>query len=230
MLGGIRLILLLSFCSGCATYTARAVPVPEFKAMPVRQIEQTMSVGVDPFIQADRLKDAFDEVLTDRGVLPLLVFVQNQGNKPIRIAGERAVLMLPDGTEIAQALPVLPPEEPPQRSQFCENAAMFGGAMPGPGLLVNLGCGIFGAARGANYQTQMTRWDDYNAKQLKSATLEKESWTHGFLFFEIPEEKRHLEEATLAFKFAEVFKPSEGKEVFGPEQTLRIALTRLSSK
>jgi hypothetical protein len=81
-------------------YTVRTVPIPEFKTMPVRQIEQNMSIGVDPFVQADRLKDAFDEVLTDRGVLPLLVFVQNQGDKPIRIAAERAVLMLPDGTEI----------------------------------------------------------------------------------------------------------------------------------
>jgi hypothetical protein len=102
--------------------------------------------------------------------------------------------------------------------------------MPGPGLLVNSGCGIFGATRGANYQTQMARWEDFSAKQLKSATLEKEIWTHGFLFFEVPEEKRHLTEAILAFKFSEVFKPIEGEEVLGPEQTLRIVLTGLNVK
>ncbi len=212
-------------CASCVTYTVRPISIPQFEIMPVRQTEQAISIGVDPFVQADRLKEVFDEVLTERGILPVQVFVRNQGDKPIHLSWFTypTALVLPDATEIRHTMPVSHPGSAP-RSQFCENPMFHAGSMPGPALLVILGCGVYGIGSGANYQTELTRWQDYSGKELRNATLSKDEWTHGFVFFNIPEEKRHFTEATLLFRFA------EGDETERPERTVRLPLTGLNLK
>lgn len=207
--------------ASCASYTARPMPVPKLEAMAVRQTERSISIGVDPFLDSERQKEVFGDHLPEQGVLPIQVFVQNQGNKPILLHAT-AVLVLPDETAITHKLPGVPSYgPPPQRSEFCENVGLFGGVMPGPQLLFLLGCGIFGAAREGNYQYEVARWEDYLSKELKSATLAKEISTHGFVFFEVPEEKRHFTDAILFLKF------TEGEEIGGPEHTVRVPLSGL---
>lgn len=208
--------------AACAPRSTVPMHIPRLEAMPVRQTENRISVGLDPIITRERQKHVFGDDLLDQGVLPIQVFVKNEGDQPIRVhASAAASLVLADGTEISHKLPVSPPGLRPQRSQFCENALIFGGAMPGPGLLVNLGCGIFGAATGAKYETERTRWQDYVSKQLKSVTLEHDQWDYGFLFFEIPAEKRHISKATLLLRL------TEGDQPEGSEETLRLHLSDL---
>jgi len=204
--------------SGCASYRAGPMPIPNFQEMPVRQIENGVAIGLDPIWERERRKNFFGDDLLGQAVLPIHIFVQNQGHTPIH-ASASASLVLADGTEIFQGLPISPPGVPPQRSQFCENALVFGGVMPGPGLLVNFGCVVFGAASGAKYQTELERWKDYVSKQLKSTVLEHNQSAHGFLFFPIPAETHHNKDATLLLKI------TKGEPPDGAEQTRRLYLT-----
>ena len=216
---GVFVVFALSILSAsCASHHAGSKAlIPEFKAMAVQQTEFGVSIGLEPFVQADRLREVFDENLAERGVLAVQVFVQNRHDKPIQVAPHLITLLLSDGTEITHMVPLPPPSYAIQRSKFCDDAAILGA---GPaGVLINIGCGIFLEARKAKAEDDMARWKKYAGKEFKSATLGKEMWTHGFVFFQIPPEKHDSTDAMLLFRFTEA---DESGEV---EQTVPLSRT-----
>jgi hypothetical protein len=85
---------------GCASYTAKPVPVPEFGAMPARYMERDIRIGVDPYIEAERQAAVFDIDLGKCRVLPIQLLVQNQGKRALWVRSTEVRLDFADGTQL----------------------------------------------------------------------------------------------------------------------------------
>ncbi len=98
----VRYAVILMMAAGCAsrtTYTASLTPIPPSETMPVWRTERALAVGVDPYVQPERQQAVFDAKLHERGVLPIELFTQNQGDRVLRLDHGNIALEFPDGTQ-----------------------------------------------------------------------------------------------------------------------------------
>jgi len=114
-----RLALLLSIT---AVFAADKEP-PPFKPGPVasfanRQTADRVTIGVDPYAQDEKVKTAFGKVSPYQyGVLPILVVIQNDGDKTIKLDRIK-VQYVDQGRERVEATPardvryLKPPDRP----------------------------------------------------------------------------------------------------------------------
>lgn len=183
--------VLLITSGGCASYTAKPVPVPEFGAMPVRYMERDMRIGVDPYIEIERQAAVFDVDLGKCRVLPIQLLVQNQGQRAVWVRSTDVRLNFADGTQLSpidvftvgrcgspgtvgeQPSPVTPPTQP------------MWGLGPQAGALA----GLVGAAVGATSlaiaegSARDPRTADLQRKELRGSLLRQNNSTNGFIFF-----------------------------------------------
>lgn len=103
-----RLALLLSIAALCGAYKAEAADKKDapFRAEPAasyaHQSQAKVTVGVDPFSSAEKVKTAFGKLDPNRhGVLPVLVVIDNGGAKALRAERLRLEYIGPDGSRVA---------------------------------------------------------------------------------------------------------------------------------
>src|SRR6185436_16012092 len=81
-----RLALFMSIAAGFAADKQtpfRAAPAASFAN---RQTDAQITIGVDPYTSPEKLKTAFDKLdPNDYGILPVLVVIQNDSDKSIRV-------------------------------------------------------------------------------------------------------------------------------------------------
>src|SRR5215510_10554161 len=115
-----RLALVLSIA---AVYAAsketpfKAQPAASYRA---HQTVGQITIGVDPFTNADELKAAFGKLdPNDHGVLPVLVVIQNDTDKTIRLTGVKVEYLGPN-RERVEATPAREVRylNPPQRPNY----------------------------------------------------------------------------------------------------------------
>jgi hypothetical protein len=81
-----RLALFMSIAAAFAADKEPAFHAPAAADMPHRQITAPLTVGVDAYVFGDKVKVAFGKVVPAQyGVLPVLVVIQNAGDKTIRL-------------------------------------------------------------------------------------------------------------------------------------------------
>jgi hypothetical protein len=68
--------------------------------MPAWKVEGFVEVGADPYVQAERQKAVFDAELNEVGVLPIQVFIQNHGDRPVVVRSSDMRLILPGGMTV----------------------------------------------------------------------------------------------------------------------------------
>src|SRR5689334_22007454 len=91
-----RLALLLSIAALAAPLSPAADNPPPFKASPAasyksHQTNAQITIGIDPFEAGDKVKTAFGKLDPYQyGILPVLVVIQNDSDKSIRLDGLRA--------------------------------------------------------------------------------------------------------------------------------------------
>jgi len=72
-----------------AAFAADKAPVfhaPAAGSLPHHQTMAPLTVGVDPYVSGEKLKAAFGKLIpAQHGVLPVLVVIQNDGDKTIRL-------------------------------------------------------------------------------------------------------------------------------------------------
>jgi hypothetical protein len=156
--------------------------------MPVRQSMGPVTVGADPYVQKDRQKAVFDGVLTDEGVLPIQVFLLNEGDRRFLVRASTITLTFPDGTQIGPA-----------------GATAAAAKMESTGGVIGwtIGFGLVGylAASSAEDKARAARLADYKSKELQDAMLGKDGSAHGFIYFVPPSGTAPFTEATLTVQF-----------------------------
>lgn len=170
--------------SGCASYTPSSIPVPKTGAVPSWQIEGSIGVGADPYVQVDRQKAVFDGDLASQGVLPIQVLVRNEGSRRYLLRGATMMLTLPDGSQLS---PV--------------GATAVAAKMEGGGGVIGwtIAFGLIGflAASSAEDQARAARLADYRSKEFQDVTLGKDESAHGFVYFIPPPGTTPFTEAVL---------------------------------
>jgi hypothetical protein len=86
-----RLALFMSIAAAFAADKEPVFRAPAAADMPHKQTSAPLTIGVDTYIYGDKVKAAFGKVVPAQyGVLPVLVVIQNSGDKTIRLENLRA--------------------------------------------------------------------------------------------------------------------------------------------
>ena len=117
---GILWLALAVVISGCASYRPTAAPItdggasPSQKtaapitnvgALPAQKTQSELRVGAEPYY-ANRQKSKFGQDMSQKGILPVMVFLQNTGAQPLKVTPNLISLELQDGGEVkANATP-----------------------------------------------------------------------------------------------------------------------------
>ncbi len=165
---GLSALLLLE---GCASYTPTKVELLKPEAMPLWVREGVVAVGADPYIQTERQKVAFDGDMGDQGILPVQVFVLNEGQRRLLVRSSDMILLFPDGRQVASA-------------GATAVAARFDQGV-GDVIGWGIGFGVIGmlAASAHKDSVRTARLNDYRSKELSEAFLDPGKSAHGFVFF-----------------------------------------------
>lgn len=168
---GLTALLLLQ---GCASYTPTNLELLKPEGMPLWVQEGVVAVGADPYIQKERQKAAFDGDMSDVGILPVQVFVLNDGPRRLLVRSSDMILLFPDGRQVAS-------------TGATAVAARFDQGV-GDVIGWGIGFGVIGMlAASAHKDTVRTaRLNDYRSKELSEAFLDPGKSAHGFVFFMPP--------------------------------------------
>jgi hypothetical protein len=176
--------------SGCASYTPSSMTVPKAGAMPAWRTEGPLSAGADAYVQKDRQKAVFDGELTAEGVLPIQVFVRNEGSRQLLVRPSTMTLALPDGSQLG----------PVGASAVAAKMESSGGVI---GWTIGFGLIGFLAASSAEDKARAGRRADYRSKELQDLTLAKDDSAHGFVYFIPPPGISPFSEAVLMLRFVD---------------------------
>src|SRR6266567_827869 len=81
-----RLALLMSIAAAFAADKEAPFKAAPAASYPHRQANDKVTIGVDPFVGEDKMKTAFGKLNPyNYGILPVLVVIQNDGDKTIRL-------------------------------------------------------------------------------------------------------------------------------------------------
>jgi hypothetical protein len=185
---GLALLLLLD---GCASYAPKEVAVPKPGAMPLWVRDGVVAVGADPYLQKERQKTAFDGDMGEEGILPVQVFVLNEGQRRLLVRASDMILVLPDGRQVASA----------GATAVATRFEQGIGDVIGWGI----GFGIIGMlAASANKDSVRTaRLNDYRSKELAEAFLDPGQSAHGFVFFIPPSGTSPMADGVLIVQFVD---------------------------
>lgn len=183
---GLAVLLLLQ---GCASYTAHPAPIPSIETMPVSRTVGSVTVAADPYLSKDRREAVFGAI--SGAVLPIHVFVQNDGLEPLSVRYTAFAVEGPDGW-------VLPDGGPRAAYQSGMRGAFDGRladmlqtpilgapvfAAVAVLLPVLLPMGIIDEVHNAKIRHAAA---DYRAKEFQDVILEAGEAAHGFVYFVFP--------------------------------------------
>ena len=215
----IFLILMIIFqFSGCAkttstatTSTAPVPPIPDAGALPAHKTQSELRVGAEP---------TFGQDIGQKGLLPVMVFLQNNGAQPLKVTPNLISLEFQDGGEVkANSLPtaLLPAPAPPPPDTTGAKVARVAART---GLFV-----LFSACSmpvspwksAAEIQEEKLQ-KELQITELREVTLAKDESAQGFVYFYIPQGVQHAVGAHLIVPYL----PAQGRG-----GKVRIPLTRM---
>lgn len=165
--------LLLAFAlalEGCASYSPTSAPVPKAVTMPVAKTEGSLVIGADPHVQPDRQKAVFDGDLSEAGILPIQIWLENQGERRLLVRRTDMMLVLPSGQQLS----------PAGASAASSRMESIGGVV---GATIAFGIIGYLAASSAEEKARTARQVDFRNKELRDVAIGKGESTHGFVFF-----------------------------------------------
>jgi len=93
------LLLSLSVLAGCAGYQAAVmpeIPIPEARTCVFSTRQGGVVIGIDPFLEKDRLQTYFGANLMDEGILAVLVLIENESVEEGFVLDKASVCVLID--------------------------------------------------------------------------------------------------------------------------------------
>ncbi|MCX7108734.1 MAG: hypothetical protein NTX45_01135 [Proteobacteria bacterium] len=193
-----------------ALLTACSSPATVKNSERYSKTEARIAMEADPFIQPDRQEKVFGEDLWALSVLPVLITIQNVSDSPVRIEVRNFKLTLPGKQVIAPRTAAEVTKWLASQGNMLGQAGMgLGqvglsqiGQFAGPigGIAVAIISGLYGA-----YKTNASRTHDetFSQGEFKDATLGKDQFSRGIVFFMLPVGTPAFNEATLNLSIVE---------------------------
>jgi hypothetical protein len=196
------LMMILQF-SGCAqtTSTASVAPItdggasPSRKtaatitnvgALPVQKTQSELGVGAEPYY-ANRQESTFGQDMSQKGILPVMVFLQNTGGQPLKVTPSLISLEFQDGGEVnANSTPTdLLPAPPPSTG---EKVAWAVGVTALVLIVLAAGPTTIPALRKspAGIRKEAIQ-EELQKTELREVILAKGESAQGFIYFYIPQ-------------------------------------------
>ena len=162
-----RLALFMSITAGFAAdkdIPFRPAPATSFAN---RQTDAQITIGADPYTAADKLKIAFGKLdPNEHGILPVLVVIQNDSNKSIRLDRLRASYNA--GSQRADAIP-------PKEVRY----------MKGPDRPKTIPGPTGGIKIGKSKKNPLDAWE-IEGRAFSAQMLPPGNSAHGFFYFQTP--------------------------------------------
>lgn len=195
--------LILCQLFGCAAYSTRDAKALQPEGMPYVQTDANLSMGADPYVQAERQEQVFGADLLAAAILPVQVTVVNVGDTTLRIEPDHFKLYISadsmtthrPGHEVAK---IFAPTE--GVADYATSGVGMLGGLAGPigsmagRVVALLSAGALSSSRSEAIQA---READYTRKELKPTLLGKTQLVRGFLFFVLPRETPAFRDPTL---------------------------------
>jgi hypothetical protein len=211
------LMMIIQF-SGCAKTTSPATsPVTTSPPVPVAQInnvgdlpeqktQYALRVGADPYY-SNRQKEMFGQDMSRTGLLPVMVYLQNNGEQPIKVMPSTISLRLPEGGEAgSSALPynLLPPPPPSDTTGAkVGRAALVGGVI----LFPRETAFVLALTGKLDEKDKPRLRKEFQNKELREVTLAKGETAQGFIYFYVPQGVQRTVGAELIVPYL----PAKGK-------------------
>jgi len=175
----LSLIIILQF-SGCATTkpTASVAPITSVEALPAHKTQAELTVGADPYYSR-RQKSTFGQDMSQMGILPILVYLENKSAQPVTVRPNNISLEFSDGRQVKPTAPL--------------TAAEKWGLKPGRYVAAGAVYGVTGvlATKAAHEKAKAKVREEYQKKGLQEVTLAKGESAQGFVYFYIPRGIQH---------------------------------------
>jgi archaellum component FlaG (FlaF/FlaG flagellin family) len=185
-------LVLLMCCqfSGCAktATTASVAPVTDVGVLPAHKTQSDLAVGADPYYSS-RQKPVFGRDMSQEGILPVLVYLQNKGAQPLTVSPNNISLELQDGQ-------VMKPTDP-------FTAAEKWGLKPGRYVAAGAFLGLAGvlSTKAAHEEDRAKLREEFQKKGLREVTLAKGESAQGFVYFYMPQGIQRATSASLVIPF-----------------------------
>jgi hypothetical protein len=187
-----NLLALISICGlGCASYAPTAAPpTPALRDLPAVERSGSVAVGADAYTDP-ALQDAlFDANLVAEGVLPVMIVVENHGEREVLVRRSSVRLAIPGVRSVASGtMSSVASRFEKGNSHFL--ATFFFGV---PGALI---------ADHASDRAADDRRADYGAKGFADANLAPGESSSGFVFFVLAHGTEGFGEADLQVRFVD---------------------------
>jgi hypothetical protein len=171
-------LFLLIICqfSGCATTapTASVAPITSIEALPAHKTQAELTVGADPYYSR-RQKSTFGQDMSQMCILPILVYLENNGAQPVTVQPNNISLEFLDGQEVKPVAPLTASEKWGLKAgRYVAAGAVYGVT------------GVI-ATKGAHEKAKGKLREEYQKKELREVTLSKGESAQGFVYFYLPQ-------------------------------------------
>ena len=169
-----RLALILSIAAAYAADKETPFKAQPAASYPAHQTNQQITIGVNPYTNPDDLKLAFGKLdPNEHGVLPMLVVIQNDTERSVRLSGMKVEYLGPN-RERVEATPAKEVRylRPPQRPNM----------IPGPGSKVKVL---------KTKKNPLDAWE-IEGRAFAAQMLPPNNTASGFFYFQTPLQPRSI--------------------------------------
>ncbi len=206
-------LILIMICqfSGCAQTTSTAsvapitdggaspsrktaAPITNVGTLPAQKTESELGVGVEPYY-ANRQESTFGQDMSQKGILPVMVSLQNTGAQPLKVTPNLISLEFQDGREVKGnstpagllPAPALPPPDTPDTPETTGAKVAGVAAATGVIALYILSRGLLPPRKSPAEIRKEKLQKVLQETELREVTLSEGESAQGFVFFYIPQ-------------------------------------------
>ncbi len=180
---GISLII-ACFLASCASYTPTLARLDPTGPNVSRGVSGELALYVEEYATREKAEKAFDTDLAAEGVLPLLIYAENNGGESYEVKTRDIVVR---GN--SSALKALTPEEAASRVERSAVASALGWSMIVP--IIAIPIAVAGSAiHTSSVNKQIVQ--DFAGKAFADGVIPPRKDRSGFLFFELEEGRQSL--------------------------------------
>jgi hypothetical protein len=181
-------------------------PIADPGTLSDQKTQSALRVGADPYY-SNRQKEMFGQDMSRTGLLPVMVYLQNNGEQPINVMPSTISLRLPEGGEAgSSALPytLLPPPPPSDTTDAkVGRAALVGGVI----LFPRETAFVLALTGKLDEKDKPRLRKEFQNKELREVTLAKGETAQGFIYFYVSQGVQRAAGAELIVPYL----PAKGK-------------------
>lgn len=199
-------LLISIIFTGCASYAPSLVRLNPSGPNVKKETKGDLNIYLEEYATREKSERAFDTDLAPQGVLPLMILVENNGQQPYEVKSMDIVV------RGATALKGLSPEETASRAERSAGARALGWSLIVPIISIPVAVAA-SAIHTTKVNEQIVR--DFVAKSFPSGVIMPNKDLSEFLFFELEEGRKDLNDLILELT-AKNFGTGESVKISAP--------------